>query len=345
MANNLIGILLINLGTPEEATPEKVKPYLREFLMDKLVIDIPYLFRWVLVNGIILRKRHHTSAAAYKKIWTDKGSPLMVHTLKLAEELHAHLGPDFRVVPAMRYGKPSIGSGLERLKDCSRVVALPLYPQYSLAATQSCIDEAQRAAKKLKISSPIHFLPAFYDSVHFIKAFSDQTRELIDQKKPDHVIFSFHGVPERHVKKTDRQGNHCLKSPSCCDMINEKNRNCYRAQCFATAKLMASDLNLEPSMYTVSFQSRLGRTPWIKPYTDFLYKELAAKGVRNVLVVSPSFVADCLETLEEIAIRGKADFVSSGGSDLHLVPSLNSRPSWVKALGQVITDNIKTIRF
>jgi protoporphyrin/coproporphyrin ferrochelatase len=331
-----IGVLLVNLGTPEGPTAEHVKPYLKEFLMDPLVIDIAYPFRWFLVNQIILRTRPQLSAEAYKKIWTNKGSPLLTHTLELAKKVQLELGDRYHVEPAMRYGNPSIHSGLEKLSNEEKIMILPLYPQYSLAATQSSIDQCKREMKKLGMNQKVEFLPPFYEHSHFVEAYREVIHEKISENKPEQVIFSFHGVPERHVKKTDPDRSHCLASSTCCDQITEANKNCYRAQCFATARALAKGLGFKKDQYHVSFQSRLGRTPWIKPYTDFLYKELAAKGIKKIAVVCPSFVADCLETLEEVAIRGRDDFIKAGGTELNFVPSLNSQGSWVRGVAEMV---------
>lgn len=333
-----IGVLLINLGTPEAPTAEKVKPYLKEFLMDPLVIDIPFFLRWFLVNQIILRKRPRASAEAYQKIWTEEGSPLLIHTLDLGKKVQGELGEKFFVISSMRYGSPSVGAGLKRLKEAKvkKIYALPLYPQYSLAATQSSINHCLKEMKRLKMSEKIEFLPPFYEQKNFVGAYKEIIGKIISKDHFEKIIFSFHGVPERHVKKTDLHRNHCLTSENCCDKIYEANKDCYRAQCFATARALAKELHLSKDQYCVSFQSRLGRTPWIKPYTDFLYKDLATQGIKKIAVVCPSFVADCLETLEEVAIRGKNDFINAGGGELQFIPSLNTSGTWVSGVATMI---------
>lgn len=236
----------------------------------------------------------------------------------------------------MRYGSPSIHSALKKLAGSEKIMILPLYPQYSLAATQSSIDQCTKEIKKLKLKQKYEFLPPFYEHAFFVESYREVIHEKISGNKPEQVIFSFHGVPERHVKKTDLNKSHCLTLPNCCDQITEANKNCYRAQCFATARALAKGLGLNKNQYHVSFQSRLGRTPWIKPYTDFLYKELAAIGVKKIAVVCPSFVADCLETLEEVAIRGRNDFIKAGGQELNFVPSLNTQDSWVRGVAEMV---------
>jgi len=331
-------VLLINLGSPQAPTREAVHVYLKQFLMDPYVIDIPFLFRWFLINGIILRKRPRESAKAYAKIWKD-GSPLIQHSAALKEKVQEQLGDDYAVELGMRYGHPSISEALNNLEKengSEPIIVVPLYPQYSLAATESCIQETRVVAKKMKIKNPLHFVGTFYHRDDFLSAFTAHVEQEIKIFNPDHVIFSFHGLPERHIKKTDTTKNYCLKSKTCCETLTEKNKNCYRAQSFFTARGIAQKLNLSAQKYSVSFQSRLGRTPWIKPYTDFLYKELADRGVKKILVVSPSFVADCLETLEEIALRGRDDFIAHGGADLRLVPSLNSSKAWVQVVSDLV---------
>jgi ferrochelatase len=336
--NHKTGVLLINLGTPDGPTADKVKSYLKEFLMDPLVIDIAYPFRWFLVNQIILRTRPKKSAEAYEKIWTSDGSPLLVHTLEFSRKVQDELGDRYKVEPAMRYGRPSIKSGLEKLRDAAveKIYILPLYPQYSLAATQSSINQCAKEMKALGMTQSFEFLPPFYEERHFIEAYKEVLQKTIAENNPERIIFSFHGVPERHVKKTDLKKTHCLASSSCCDQITEANKNCYRAQCFATARAIVKELGLKKEQYHVSFQSRLGRTPWVKPYTDFLYRELAEKGIKKVAVICPSFVADCLETLEEVAIRGRDDFIKVGGTELYFVPSLNSQESWARGVAEMI---------
>jgi ferrochelatase len=348
------GVLLINLGTPDGEpihgpTVDQVRVYLKQFLMDRFVVDIPFLFRWLLVNGIILRKRPEQSAEAYRKIWTENGSPLLHYHLKLTEAVAERLSkqlsiePD-KVQPAMRYGNPSIPSALQILSDLgvSEVLLVPLYPQYSLAATESSLVECKEWAQKNAPSMKFSEFPAFYDSEPFIDSFAHVARESLQGYKYDHLLFSFHGLPERHVQKTDRSnGAHCLKKDDCCAQMTDANRDCYRAQCFATARALAKKMGLTPDQYTVCFQSRLGRTPWIRPYTDVVYQELAARGVKKVAVMCPAFVADCLETLEEIQIRGREHYIQLGGEDLRLVPSLNDSQVWVEGLTRMLFERLQ----
>jgi ferrochelatase len=352
-----LGILLINLGTPDgepEKGPsvEQVKVYLKQFLMDPFVVDIPFVFRWLLVNGVILRKRPEQSAEAYRKVWSKNGSPLLHFHLQLVEGVRRRLSSALsidaaKILPAMRYGNPSIESRMEKLvaSGVDEVLLVPLYPQYSMAATESSVEECKLWAKKHAPGLKFKIFPAFYDAEPFIHAFSEVTQESLAGFDYDHLLFSFHGLPERHVRKTDRSGgSHCLKKENCCATITDANRDCYRAQCFATARAMASRLGLAPEKYTVCFQSRLGRTPWIRPYTDVVYKELADRGVKKVAVICPAFVADCLETLEEIEIRGRDQFIGLGGQDLKLVPSLNDSVVWMEGLSQMIQQFVREER-
>lgn len=332
------GVLLVNLGTPENPSVPAVRRYLHEFLMDPLVIDIPWIARAMLIHGYILRTRPALSAAAYEKIWTDRGSPLRYHTLDLAEGVQREMGADFVVKVAMRYGSPSIRDGVAALAEAQveRWLVAPLYPQYSLAATESSLRKVREEARRHRSLGEPAVLPPFYDEPEFLDAFVQSALPSLQSFGFDHVLFSFHGLPERQVKRTDETGRFCMSSPACCSAVVTANSSCYRAQCFSTARGLAERLGLPQSQYTVSFQSRLGRTPWIRPFTDELLQELPRKGVRRIAVFCPSFVADCLETLEEIEIRGKQSFVDAGGESLFLIPSLNSGTRWASALGQLV---------
>jgi ferrochelatase len=331
------GLVLLNLGTPDSPQPSDVRTYLKQFLMDPYVVDIPFLFRWLLVHGAILPKRPVTSGAAYEKIWTSRGSPLFFHLVDLVARVSEEL-KDWQVVPAMRYGKPSIEEALVRLKrdQVKELIIFPLYPQYSLAATESSLSECRKVLAKLNWDVPVRFVPAFFEEQSFISAFVKVAQKSLQQYPFDHILFSFHGLPERQVKKTDPSGSYCLSQPHCCDQILPVNQNCYRAQCYRTAHLMAQQMRLTQDQYTVCFQSRLGRTPWIKPFSDAFYRELPKRGVKKLAVICPSFVADCLETLEEVQIRGREEFVLHGGEDLKLVPSLNSSEAWVESVVQLV---------
>ncbi len=334
------GVLLVNLGTPDAPHAPQVRRYLREFLSDPRVLDISAAGRWALLNLIILPTRPKKSAEAYAKVWTDEGSPLLVFSQALADGVAAAL-PEAKVMLAMRYGSPSIADGMKAMREagCDELLVLPLYPQYAASSTASTIDKVYAEAAREWKPPFITIVPPFYDDPRFIGAFADVGTPVLEEHEPDHVLMSFHGLPERHMIKSDpTAGKHCLASEDCCAAVGPVNRNCYRAQSFATARALASKLELSDDEYTVSFQSRLGRTPWIKPYTDDVLVQLAKQGVKKLAVFCPAFVADCLETLEEIAIRAKEDFVAAGGDDLVLVPSLNAHPSWVSAVAAFVRD-------
>jgi protoporphyrin/coproporphyrin ferrochelatase len=333
------GLLLVNLGTPDAPETGAVRRYLAEFLADPRVLDINPVGRWLLLHGIILRFRPRKSAAAYRKIWTERGSPLLVHSLELTERVRERLGASWAVELGMRYGSPSIASALDKLRaaGAQQIVLFPLYPQYSAASTGSSVEEAYRAAREYWVVPEISNIGAFYDHPAFIGAFAHVSRAVLDAERPDHVLMSFHGLPERHMRKASPASTQCLQRDGCCERIRDDNQHCYRAQCFATAGAIAAELGLAAGTWSVSFQSRLGRDPWIRPFTDHVLPELAKKGVKKVCVLCPAFVADCLETVEEIGIRAREDFTAAGGESLTLVPSLNASPAWVDAVVQIAT--------
>jgi ferrochelatase len=327
------GLLLVNLGTPDEPTAPAVRRYLREFLSDERVLDIGPVGRWFLLNLIILPRRPAQSAEAYRKIWhPERGSPLLFHSQDLTRLVAEELGAGWQVELAMRYGNPSIESALDKLRAAGvdRVVAFPLYPQYASSSTGSSLERLYQLAGARWNTPSIAAVAPFYDQAGFIAAFAEVGEPMLAAERPDHVLFSFHGLPERHIRKSDESGgSHCLASATCCDQIGIANRSCYRAQSYATARALAAALQLQPDGWSVSFQSRLGRTPWIQPYTDVVLPELAGRGVKRLAVFCPAFVADCLETVEEIGIRGRDQFRAAGGDELFLIPSLNSSPAWV----------------
>ena len=330
----MTGLLLCNLGTPDEPTPRAVRRYLREFLSDPCVLDMNPIGRWLLLNLVILPLRPRQSAEAYRKIWTERGSPLLGHGQDLVAAVRPRLGAGWAVELGMRYGRPSIATALAKLRDAgaSRIVAFPLYPQYASSSTGSTVEAITRLAGRMGASPTLCFVPPFYDVPAFLDAFVAVGRPMVEAEHPDHVLMSFHGVPERHLRRGDASGRHCLTKPDCCDRISAMNRDCYRAQCFATARALAARLGLALGAWSVSFQSRLGRTSWIRPYTDLTVAELAARGKKRIVVFCPAFVADCLETLEEIGIRAQERFRAAGGERLTLVPSLNATPAWADAV-------------
>ena len=328
-----VGILLVNLGTPDAPEAPEVRRYLREFLSDPRVIDINPVGRWLLLNLIILPTRPKQSAEAYRKVWGVDGSPLLVNGRALRDAVDLRL-PELPVELAMRYGNPSIAAGLDRLHaaGCDHLVVLPLFPQYASSSTGSAVEKVYQEAGRRWNTPFITVVPPFYDDLRFVEAFAQVGQPVLDELEPDYVLMSFHGLPERHMIKSDDSGHHCLRNKDCCAKIGDHNRNCYRAQCFATANALAGRLGLPPDQWGVSFQSRLGRDPWIKPYTDEVLVERAKAGTKRMAVFCPAFVADCLETLEEIGMRAQEDFQAAGGEQLELVPSLNAHPAWVDAV-------------
>ena len=335
------GILLVNLGTPDAPEPADVRRYLREFLSDPRVLDIHPVARMALLELVILPRRPARSADAYRKVWMKEGSPLLVHGKALAQAVAEKL-PEHRVELAMRYGNPSLPSGMEALREagCTRIVVLPLYPQYASSSTGSTVEAIYAIAAQTSPRPDIVIVPPFFSAAGFIDAFAHVGQPVLRELEPDHVLMSFHGLPERHLRKADPGGVHCLASDSCCNRVEWINHDCYRAQCFATARALAAKLRLPEDRYTVCFQSRLGRTPWIRPFTDEVLTELPRKGVEKLAVFCPAFVADCLETLEEIGIRAQADFVAAGGKELRLVPSLNAEPLWVDAVVALLRNRL-----
>lgn len=329
------GVLLINLGTPDAPTPEAVGRYLREFLMDGFVIDVPKALRWFLVNVMIVPRRKTQSAKAYQKVQLPEGSPLLVYTRDFAEKVGAQLATDNWVVEyAMRYGNPSIKSALERLRDpaLSKILVMPLYPQYAESSFETAVVETRKRAEEMGLANRLVFFPPFYDRPEFTTVYANHVAENVKGEPIDHFVFSFHSLPVRHLKRLDLSGQHCAVRSDCCLAISAVNQNCYRAQCMFTARAMAKQLGLSEDAYSISFQSRLGRAEWIGPQTEDTLRALAAGGVKRVAVACPSFVADCLETVEEIAMRARDVFIRAGGEELQLIPSLNSDPAWVEAV-------------
>jgi ferrochelatase len=341
------GVLLVNLGTPDAPQTAEVRRYLREFLSDPRVIDINPVVRWFILNLFILPMRPRRSAEAYRKVWTDEGSPLLVHGNALLDGVRKQLSePDFHVELAMRYGNPSMKSGMQKLLDrgCDQLVVFPLYPQFASSTTGSTVEHAWRVASELWNTPFINVVPAFYDDPRFVEAFVQVARKQLDELDPDHVLFSFHGLPERHIRKSDPSGKHCLATEDCCASMCEANRNCYRAQCFATARAIAVKLGLDDAKFDVAFQSRLGRDPWIQPYTDETVKGLPKKGRKRLAVFCPAFVADCLETIEEIGMEARDLFLEGGGEDFALIESLNAHQAWIDAVVSLTRDCVNTRR-
>jgi ferrochelatase len=331
------GLLLVNLGTPDSPAVTDVRRYLREFLSDPRIIDIPAALRRALLEVVILPRRPRRSAEAYASIWTAEGSPLLVHGRALQARLAERLGDGVRVELAMRYGQPRLRDALARLRaeGVRQVVVLPLFPQYSAAAWGSAVAAVYRAAHRHWDVPPLAVVPPFFDDPGFLAAQAARARPVLDELAPERVVISFHGLPVRQVLRSDVSGRHCLASGDCCERPGAALATCYRAQCLATARGIANALGLPDDRWEATFQSRLGRAAWLEPYTDVHVRELAGAGVRRLAVLCPSFVADCLETLEEIGLRADEDFRAAGGERLVLVPSLNAEPEWVEVILQL----------
>ena len=337
------GVLLINLGTPDDPSPEAVGRFLREFLMDGFVLDIPAPLRWPLVNVAIVPRRRRHSAQLYQKIHSDDGPPLLFHTRRLASEVSAQLSAtddQYLVRFGMRYGNPSLASALAELcaENVSQILVLPLYPQYAESSFETAVVETRNQARELGCASKLSFLPPFYAHPSFIDACAQRVSDHLNGRSPEHVVFSFHSVPVRHIKKLDQSHSHCAIKRDCCAEISSVNQNCYRAQCIFTAQAIMQQLGLREDSCTTSFQSRFGRAEWVGPVTEEVLRNLGSRGVKKVAVFCPSFVADCLETLEEIAIRGRETFLAAGGEELRLIPSLNTHPVWVAAVTEWIIE-------
>ena len=331
------GVLLINIGTPDSPGVGDVRRYLKEFLSDPRILDIHPVGRFFLLNCIILPFRPKRSAEAYSKIWTAEGSPLLVETQKQAIDLQSKLGNDYVVELGMRYGSPSIETGIDNLQSagCHRIIVLPLFPQYSAAATGSAAEKVMNLIQGKWNVPPIEIQGDFYNHPGFIESVAQSMREELGNYEPDLILFSYHGLPERHMQKSDAPEIQCDRHGPC-PKVGQGNRFCYRAQCYETTRLIAEQLQLNENQYEVSFQSRLGRTPWIHPYTDILIEELAQKGIKRLAVVSPSFVADCLETLEEIGMRLKEQWRELGGENFQFLKCVNNHPLFIQAITQMI---------
>lgn len=326
------GVLLLNLGTPDAPETAEVRRYLREFLMDGRVLDIPTPARWILVNLLITPTRAPKSAKAYRAIWREDGSPLLVYSRALASAVEQQLGE--RVSLAMRYGNPSIEAAISDLGEVDRIVVVPLYPQYASSSTGTALEAVFAALSRRAHVPPVSVLPPFFDDPGFLDAQAALARPLVDGA--DHVLFSYHSLPERHIRAASPG---CELTVRCCLPASGRvPPACYRAQCLATTRGLVSRLGLADAGFSVSFQSRLGREEWLKPATDKVVPELARRGVKRLTVLCPSFVADCLETLEEIGVRARDAFVAAGGDDLRLVPCVNADPTWAAALARRIAE-------
>lgn len=332
------GVLLVNLGSPESPEPKDVKPYLDEFLMDKYVIDVPFLLRALLVRGIILRKRPERSAEAYKKIWWEEGSPLVVISKRAHKKVQEKVAVP--VALAMRYGNPSILKGLQELADkgVTEVMLFPLYPQHAMASTTTILVLAEELRQKHFPQMTFTIVPAFYNKKDYIQNLADSIKKHLEGFEYDHLLFSYHGIPERHVRKTDVTKSHCKIDGSCCNTPSPAHEFCYRHQCYETTRQVVELLNLPKEKYSQTFQSRLAGDKWLEPYTDVEINKMPEKGIKNLAVVTPAFVSDCLETLEEIAMEANHQFKEHGGENFLAIPCLNDDDNWIETMSNWIKD-------
>lgn len=330
-------VLLANLGSPDSTDVSDVRKYLREFLMDGRVIDIPFSPRWLLVNGIIAPFRAPRSAKKYKSIWTEEGSPLIVLTQKLVDKVAAET--KLPVYMCMRYGNPTPQRALKKIREenpgIDEVVLFPLYPHYAMSSYETAVEHVRKLWERGNYSFNLKVIEPYYNHPSYIQSLSNSIRPFTDEKY-DHILFSYHGVPERQILKSDPTGNHCLKRDDCCRLPSEAHRFCYRHQVFETTRLVAENLDIPSEKYSISFQSRLGNDKWLGPATAGVLAQLPEKGIKNLLVVTPAFVIDCLETLEEIRMEGRETFLKAGGETFRHIPCLNLNDDWVKTIAELL---------
>jgi protoporphyrin/coproporphyrin ferrochelatase len=329
------GVLLVNLGSPDSPSVADVRKYLREFLMDGRVLDTPWPVRFCVVNFAILPSRPKESAHAYQKIWTPEGSPLVVTSRRVQKKLQQRVTVPVEL--AMRYQNPSIKSALKNLanRSVTDLLVIPLFPHYAMSSYESAVERVKEIAVVLTPAMNLKFQPPSFDAPDYITALVASAKNHLDASY-DHLLFSFHGIPERHLRKSDPTGCHCLKTENCCEVPNPAHATCYRAQCFKTVAAFVAKAGVPGEKYSVSFQSRLGKDPWLKPYTDLELEKFPARGIKKLLVICPAFVSDCLETIEEIGIRGREAFLAAGGGELTLIPCMNEHPQWLDALEKMI---------
>ena len=337
VTNPRVGILLVNLGTPNSHKPSDVFHYLNEFLTDKRVLDFNWFKRQLLVRGFIVPLRYRNSAKLYRQLWTGEGAPLLIHGKAVTAKLQDALGEQYKVVLAMRYQNPSIPDGLEELikAQVEEIIVFPLFPQYSSSTTGSVHQKVMESVKNSEVIPNMRFVNSYPDHPSLIDAFCDRVSQYT-LAKYDHILFSFHGLPVRYLQKGNPSG--VCSTENCCKNLNKNNQFCYKAQCFATAKALIERLALKEGDFTICFQSRLGKEPWISPYTSDILKIRAEKGDKNILVLCPAFVCDCLETTCEITHEYGKEFKDRGGEALQLVEGLNSHPTWISALKTMILE-------
>ena len=325
-------VLLANLGSPDNADEASVRRYLDQFLMDPYVIQLPWVLRRLIVSLLVLPKRPKDSAEAYKSVWLEEGSPLIVFSQQLKQALQQQV--ELPVGMAMRYGSPDIESELltlARQPGIEEILFIPLYPHFADSTITTSIELAKEVIKKHQLDVKLNIVAPFYQQDDYITALVESAQPHLDQPY-DHLIFSYHGLPESHITRLDKSGSHCLKSGDCCQIANPAHATCYRHQVIMTTQRFVEKANLPAEKYSIAFQSRLGRAKWLDPNTEDRIRELAASGAKNILVICPAFVTDCLETLEEIAIRGQEVFEQAGGEKLTLIPCMNQHPKWVETL-------------
>lgn len=332
------GVLLVNLGSPESPTAKDVKPYLDEFLMDERVIDVNKVLRNVIVRGIILQTRPKKSAEAYAKIWWKEGSPLVVISERFAEKVQKQT--KMPVALGMRYGKMTIKNALQELKDkgVDDVLLVPLYPHYAMSSFETVVVKAMEVKDEFFSNMKITTLPAFYKNVDYIKVLSESIAEGLKNFDYDHVLFSYHGIPERHIRKSDPTKFHCKIDGTCCSTNSVAHHTCYRHQCYEMTERIKEFLQLPEDKVSLSFQSRLPNDPWLKPYTDFEFERFPKEGKKRLVVITPAFVSDCLETLEEIAMEGKHQFQEAGGEEYKHIPCLNDSDPWVNVMAKWVNE-------
>ena len=331
------GVLLLNLGSPASTAPGDVYQYLREFLGDPRVIDYSRLKRTILVEGIIAPFRARGSAEAYEKVWTDEGSPLLVMAYKVRDLLAERL--EIPVEVGMRYGDPSTEAGIRALlaRGATEIFVIPLYPHYAMSSYETAVARAKEVISEVAPEVRLVVQPPFYNDPDYIDALVEVAAPHMEEDF-DHMLFSYHGIPERHVRATDPSGCYCLETSDCCRRKSPAHAFCYRHQCFATTWAFAEKAGLSPDQYSLSFQSRLGSDPWLQPFTDKVIEELPSKNKKRLVIISPAFVADCLETIEELGMEGKEDFLEAGGKEYRLVPCLNDHPKWIDLLERFVKD-------
>ena len=333
------GVFLINLGSPKSPTKEDVRIYLDEFLMDPRVVDLPQPLRSVLVRGIILNTRPKKSAAAYAKVWTDEGSPLIVFSERVKSKLEAKLD-SIPVVLGMRYGEPSIERGLDELTELGveDVLVVPLYPQYAMSTTETVVEKVREVIEQKHEGIRAQGVAPFYKDESYIAAMAASAQKAANHEAYDRILFSYHGVPERHIRKSDLTGSHCKIDGTCCNTPSKAHKECYRHQCFETTKLVAEALNIPLEKCLSTFQSRLGIDPWLKPYTADTLEKLPDNGITKLAVLTPSFVSDCLETIEEMDMENREIFEEAGGVVYDFIPCLNDSDPWIDALETWVKD-------